>query len=77
MSGEQLRLDFAELEPTRRDPYTCAHVVRTLASPPRVLCSLRGEVWTNCQQVRRCVYEPIDNSPAEKARRVKELGVIK
>ena len=74
--GEQLALDFGEIA-TGRDPFTCEHVLRTLASPPRVLCSLRGEVWTNCQQVRRCVYEPIDNSPAAKAKRVKDLGVIK
>lgn len=67
--SEQLAFDFDELQPTRRDPYTCAHCVRTLASPPRVLCSLRGEVWTNCQQVRRCAYEPVDNSPATMARR--------
>ena len=76
MSGEQLRLDFGELEPTRRDPFKCAHCVRvTDFKPARVECDFSGGVvLTNCRdsiagEPPHCVFEPIDNSPATMARR--------
>lgn len=76
MSGEQLRLEFDELEPTRRDPFACEHVLRTTGfKPARTVCGLHGgEVYTNCRQSicgeePRCVYEPADNSPEAMARR--------
>ena len=74
MTCEQLSLDFGE--PERRDPLTCPHVLReTDFKPARTVCGLNGgEVYTNCREVSRCVFEPPDNSPDAMARRRAEMG---
>lgn len=71
-----MALDFGEIGPARRDPFTCGHVLRvTDFKPARVVCGLTGgEVYTNCRasvcgERPRCVYEKPDNSPAAMERR--------
>ena len=71
--SEQLAFDFGELQPVRRDPFNCQHLIGV--DGKYAICNYNGNrVYTSCLQSicgepRRCVHEPVDNLPATMARR--------
>ena len=79
--SEQLRLFEPERAPQEAegragltDPLTCPHAGRIWEEFDRIWCE-RGEFWTDCQKEHwgeppQCAFDPPDNSPEAKARRV-------
>lgn len=73
----QLAFDFQ----TKRDPFTCPHIIRTTydVKAGLVLCGIDGKhTYVNCHESvagepPRCTWEPLDNTPETVARRLEWL----